>query len=104
MEEIAGARLLIESQLYVNFPKESEPKEVSTYTLPVAPLATTAFIVESFFTVNDEAGVPPKFIEVAPVKFFPVIVILLPSEPAEGVKEIILGTGIPDVPNLVMKV
>lgn len=69
------------------------PPGVVTLTLPDAPVPTTAVIVVAFTTVNDWAAVPPKLTVVAPVKFVPVIVTVVPVAAERGVKLVIVGDG-----------
>ena len=64
-----------------------------TRTLPLAPLPTTALMVESLVTLKDEAAVPPKETAVAPVKPEPLICIVYPLAPEVGEKERTLGGG-----------
>src|SRR5437899_8492185 len=74
------------------------PPAVVTLIVPVvAPVGTVAVICVSEFTVKDEALVPLNVTEVAPVKFAPVIVTLVPTAPLVGEKLVILGTGVPPV-------
>ena len=51
----------------------------------------------SEFTVKVVALVPLKFTAVAPVKFAPEIVTLVPTAPLVGEKLVMLGTGVPPV-------
>ena len=62
-----------------------------TATCPEAPFPTTAVIVVVFTTLNDDAAIPPKVTDVAPVKPVPVIVILVPVTPDVGEKLVITG-------------
>jgi hypothetical protein len=61
--------------------------------LPEAPVATTAVIAVEETTENEAAAMPPKLTAVAPVKFVPVIFIVVPVPPTKGVKEVIVGAG-----------
>lgn len=61
---------------------------VATVMLPVAPVPTTAVITLSLATVNDVAGVPPKFTDVVPVKLAPFMVTTVPAGPLVGVNEV----------------
>jgi len=70
---------------------DAVPPGVVTLTLPDAPVPTTAVILVAELTVNDEAATPPKLIEVAPVKFVPVIVIDALAAPLVGVNDVIVG-------------
>ena len=84
------------SIVYVNPGKESCQDGLDTFTCPLAPAPTTAVIVLSDVTLNEKAGIPPKVTEVAPVRFIPVIAIVVPVVPPDGEKELILyinGTG-----------
>ena len=67
------------------------PPLVTTLTLPLVPVFTTAVIWVALLTVYDFALLPPKVTEVALVKPVPVMTTEL-SVPAEaGVKEVIAG-------------
>ena len=57
----------------------------------VAPLGTVAAIEVAEFTVKLTALVPLNVTAVAPVKFVPLIVTLLPTGPLAGVKLVIVG-------------
>ncbi len=54
------------------------PAGVVTLIVPELPLPITALIVVADTTVKEETGVPPKLTAVAPVKFVPVMVTILP--------------------------
>ena len=73
----------------------SEPRlaGVITNTLPEAPEPTVALMLVSDSTVN-EADWPPKKTLVAPVKFFPLIVITVPVPPVTGEKELTITGGL----------
>jgi hypothetical protein len=74
------------------------PPAVVTLIVPVvAPLGAVAVIWVDEFTVNVVALVPLNFTAVAPVKFAPVIVTLVPMFPLVGEKLAMLGTGVPPV-------
>src|SRR5438067_1500104 len=67
------------------------PAGVVTLSGPVvAPAGTVAVIFVPEFTVN-VALVPLNFTDVAPVKFVPLIVTLVPTGPLEGAKLVIVG-------------
>src|SRR5438067_1988342 len=67
------------------------PSGVVTLTGPVvAPAGTAAEICVAEFTVK-VAVVPLNFTEVAPVKFVPLIVTLVPTVPLVGEKLVIVG-------------
>jgi len=70
------------------------PPGVVTLIFPVVPDPTTAVILVDELTANDDAAVPPKLTEVAPVKFVPVIVIVAPVVAEIGLKDEIVGAGI----------
>ena len=61
---------------------------------PVDPVPTVAVILVGELTVNDVDSVPPKLTAVAPVKFVPVIVTIVPVAADAGVKDVIAGPGI----------
>lgn len=67
------------------------PDGVVTRTTPEVPEANTAVIEVSLFTVKELTAVPPMVTVVAPVKEVPVIVMLVPTGPLEGVNEVIVG-------------
>ena len=64
-------------------------------TAPSACGGAMAVIEVTEFTVNDDAAVPPNETAVAPVKFVPVIVTLVPPavEPADGLTPLTFGEG-----------
>jgi hypothetical protein len=69
------------------------PPAVVTLMVPVvAPVGTVALICVAELTVND-AVVPLNFTAVAPLKFAPVIVTLIPTAPLVGEKLVIDGAG-----------
>lgn len=71
---------------------ESVPEGVVTLTLPeVVPDATTAVICEALFIVNEAAGVVLINTAVAPVKFVPLITIVVPTPPLLGVNVVTVG-------------
>lgn len=74
--------------------KLAEPPWVVTLTSPEPPFPTTAVIVVALTTVKEVAGVPPKLTAVAPVKFVPFIVTVVPAFALVGLKEFIVGAGI----------
>jgi hypothetical protein len=86
-EEIVGAETKTKPALV------AVPPAVVTETFPLAPAPTTASMEVEEFIVNDVAAVPPKLTAVAPVKFAPVIVTVVPTIPLAGVKDAIVGTG-----------
>lgn len=61
--------------------------------LPVAPLPTTAVILVSVNTVKEVAGILPKLSAVAPVKFAPIMVTVVPAKAESGVTALIKGGG-----------
>jgi hypothetical protein len=68
------------------------PAGVVTARAPLAkPDGTTAVICVALTTVNDVAATPPKRTAVAPVKFEPVTVTVLPTGPTVGVNEVTTG-------------
>ena len=69
------------------------PPAVVTLTSPVEPPPTTAVIVLGETTVNEVADVPPKLTDVAPLRFVPIIVTVVPLPVVVGVKEVIVGVG-----------
>ena len=74
---------------------DAVPPAVVTLTVPVvAPDGTVAVICVAELTVKVVALVPLNFTAVAPVKFAPVIVTLVPTGPLVGEKLVIEGGGI----------
>jgi hypothetical protein len=88
---LAGVRLVIDS-VGVKFAElVPVPAAVVTETLPAtAPLGTDALICVADSTLND-ALTPPNVTLLAPLKFVPVIVTLLPVMPVVGVNELTVG-------------
>ena len=86
----------------VNFvPLVSVPAGVVTEILPVvAPAGTVAVIFVAELTVN-VADVPPNLTDVAPVKFVPLIVTDVPTDPLFGENEVIVGAAPPFTVNFV---
>jgi len=69
------------------------PAGVTTATRPVvAPLGTVAVMVVSEFSVKT-AWTPWNFTAVAPVKFVPVIVTVVPTGPVVGERLVTVGSG-----------
>ena len=64
-----------------------------TSTVPALPAGDTAVICVALFTVKLVAAVAPNFTAVAPLRFVPVIVTLVPpaSGPALGEIPVIVG-------------
>jgi hypothetical protein len=83
--------VIVGGGINVNPVIDTVPPGVVTLTLPDAPVPTTAVILVAELTVNDEAATPPKLIEVAPVKFVPVIIIDALAAPLVGVNDVIVG-------------
>src|SRR5439155_13482458 len=68
------------------------PPGVLTLSGPVvAPVGTVSWIVVSEVTVKGAALTPLNVTAVAPVKFVPLIVTIVPSGPLVGVKLVIVG-------------
>jgi hypothetical protein len=67
------------------------PPGVVTETLPLAPVATTAVICVGETTVKLAAVTPPKRTELAPLKFVPVRLTVIPVPALAGVKLVIVG-------------
>ena len=71
----------------------SLPPGVVTLHVPeLAPAGTVAVICVAELTVND-AVVPASFTDVAPVRFVPVSVTLVPTGPLDGLKPVSVGAG-----------
>jgi hypothetical protein len=75
----------------VNPEIEPEPIAVVTTTSPETPVPTTALITPEFTTVKEDAGTPPKVTEIAPVKFEPFIVTLVPVPAVVGLIKLMFG-------------
>jgi hypothetical protein len=69
------------------------PDGVVTEIVPLVPQGTVAVICVELFTLKVVAGRPWNVREVAPVKFVPVMVTLVPAGPLVGVKLVIVGAG-----------
>ena len=68
------------------------PDGVVTEIVPVVePEGTVAVICVELLTVKEVAAVPLNFTAVAPVRFVPVIVTLVPTGPLVGLKLVIEG-------------
>jgi len=83
--------VIVGTGIKVNPASVAVPPAVVTLTFPDAPVPTTAVILVAELTANDDAVIPPKLTEVAPVRLVPVIVIDVPITPLVGVKEVIIG-------------
>ena len=98
---LAGEKLVIEGMGTVTENDEAlvaVPPEVVTLIAPVvAPDGTVAVICVDELTVKVVALAPLNVTAVAPVKFAPVIVTLVPVGPLAGEKLLILGAGVPPV-------
>ena len=71
------------------------PLEVVTLIFPVVePLATTAVIVVALVTEKLEAAFAPNVTAVAPVRFVPVMVTVVPATPEAGAKLVMEGAGV----------
>jgi hypothetical protein len=64
-------------------------------TAPADPAGEVAVIEVALVTENDDAAVPPKWTAVAPVRFVPVIVTVVPPDagPEVGLIELTVGAG-----------
>lgn len=82
-----GAEFTVNSEPFVPV-----PLGVVTFTVPVVPDPIVATITVPVFETMD-AAVPPIVTEVAPVKKFPLIVMLLPTHPLAAPKPEIVGAG-----------
>jgi hypothetical protein len=68
------------------------PPDVVTLSFPVVtPTGATAFMEVELTTVKLLATAPLNLTAVAPVKFFPVNVTVVPTAPLDGVKFVMLG-------------
>ena len=70
---------------------DAVPFGVVTVTTPEEPAPTIAVIPVDESMVNDDAGAPPNFTKVVPVKFDPLIVTEVPLTPCVGVNDVITG-------------
>ena len=77
----------------VNPANKAVPYGVVTKTFPEAPAPTTAVIVASFTTVKDVAATPPNVTAVAPVKYVPLMVTVVPWLALCGANDVITGVG-----------
>ena len=81
--------------MIVNIPElVTVPPGVVMSIFPDIPFVITAVTVVEFTTVNDATGVPPILTDVVPVKFVPVMLIIVPTAPFVGVNEVMVGDGI----------
>ena len=70
----------------------ADPFGVTTLTGPVVAIAdTVAVITVADNTRNPVAAVPLNLTAVAPARFVPVIVTVVPGEPEDGVNDVIAG-------------
>ena len=69
------------------------PPGVVTVILPVDAFAGTVVVIDFADTTVNAADVVPNFMLVAPVKFVPPIVTVVPTGPAVGVNDVMVGTG-----------
>jgi hypothetical protein len=90
---LVGAKLVtVGAGINVKPARVAVPPGVVTETLPDAPpAATTAVMDVAETTVKLAAAVPPKLTAVAPVKFVPVIVTVVPAPALVGVKLVMVG-------------
>ena len=84
---IRSGNVMVKSVLLV-----AVPAGVITEIFPEVPVPTTAVKVVDDTTLKDVAAVPPKVTPVAPVRFVPVIVTVVPAIPLVGVKLVIPGS------------
>jgi hypothetical protein len=89
--EEVGVKVVMVGPAIVNPANVAVPPGVVTDMLPVEPAATTAVMLVELATLNEAAAVPPKLTAVAPVKFVPVIVTVVPWPAETGVKEVTVG-------------
>ena len=68
------------------------PAGVVTEIFPEVPVPTMAIMLVDDTTLKEVAVVPPKVTAVAPVRFVPVIVTVVPASPLAGVKLVIVGS------------
>ncbi len=86
-EVITGGELWIKVLVLATVP----PGVVMLIT-PVVPVPTTAMILV-LEILYEAAGMSPNKTEVAPVKFLPVIMTVVPGRPEAGLKEVMVGGG-----------
>lgn len=92
MTPLAGVNELIEGAVLKSVALAAVPPGVVTVILPeVAPTGTVDVIDMSLSTVKLVAPVPLNFTADAPVKYVPVMVTVSPTDPLEGVKEMMVG-------------
>ena len=89
--EVGLKEVITGNGIYVNPARDAVPPGVVMLTLPDAPEAIMAVMPVSETTVNDKAAESPKLTAVAPVKLVPLIVIVVPTEPEVGLKELMTG-------------
>jgi hypothetical protein len=91
----SGEKELITGGLkYVNVPSVELPPGEDTITSPLDPAPTIAVILEVPAIVKLLTATPPIVIELTSDKLEPLIVIIVPLVPVNGVKEVIFGTAV----------
>ena len=90
--EVGVKEVIVGAGAKVNPVLVAVPPAVVTETVPLAPVPIVAEIcVPVLETIV--AAVPPNVTAVAPVRFVPVIVTVLPCPVVAGVNDVIVGTG-----------
>ena len=70
---------------------ESVPEAFAITIFPVDPLPSIHEMVESLFTLNEVGAVPPNLTDVVPIKFFPFITTVFPTDAVVGEKLFMIG-------------
>ncbi len=84
---IRSGNIIVKSVLLVAL-----PAGVVIEIFPEVLVPTTAVMLVDDTTLNEVAALPPKVTEVAPVKFVPVMVTVVPAIPLVGVKLVMVGS------------
>lgn len=84
--------VIVGGETNVNPARPAVPEGVITVTVPEAPVPTTAVMVFAFTTVKEVADVPPNLTPVAPVKFAPDMVTVVPAAAELGLNEEMAGS------------
>jgi hypothetical protein len=91
---LVGAKdVMVGAGMNANPASAAVPPGVVRLTTPVAPVPIIATIDEEETTVNDVTGVPPNVSTEVPVKFAPVILMIDPTPPLVGAKDVMVGGG-----------
>lgn len=99
--DVGVKELMIGGGINVNPERDAVPPGVETFTLPELPILTSAVILVDELTTKLLTANPPKLTLVVPIKLAPVILIIVPTIPLVGVKELMVGAGIKTNPDFI---